>query len=121
MASHLDHITNWNVRAGQARFTVRNLAALCQVSNRQLERFFKQRFEQSPELWLKHVRLWRAQALLADGLSVKETAYAVGFKQVSHFCREFKRLTGITPFTFEMTDCSRRIDGKCRVGIINVA
>jgi hypothetical protein len=38
------------------------------------------------------------KALLLVGTmnSVKEVAYSLGFKQVSHFCREFKTFHGLT-------------------------
>ena len=96
-SSKLERIRDWSELAERARFDIRQLAVLCQVSVRQLERFFKHSFHVAPEPWLKHLRLQEAQALLRRGIGVKEVAYAVGFKQVSHFCREFKRTTGATP------------------------
>lgn len=43
------------------------------------------------------VRRARAEALLAAGTSVKETAFAVGFSEASAFSRAYKRWTGRAP------------------------
>jgi transcriptional regulator GlxA family with amidase domain len=100
MASKLERIDDWIGLASQANFDIHELANHCHVSVRQMERFFKRSFQESPELWLKHLRLQSAQSLLSEGSSVKEVAYSLGFRQVSHFCREFKRFTGTTPSAF---------------------
>ena len=39
----------------------------------------------------------RAAELLQGQANVSETAYAVGFKSVSHFSESFRRHYGVTP------------------------
>jgi AraC family transcriptional regulator len=100
VGSRLARISDWSLLAKKAQYNARELAALCHVSLRQLERYYKQSFDQSPQTWLNAARLKEAQEFLLQGLTVKETAYSVGFKQPSHFCREFKRHAGTTPNGF---------------------
>jgi AraC-like DNA-binding protein len=47
--------------------------------------------------WLRELRLTRAYQNLLLGKSVKEVAFDQGYKQVSHFSREFKNHFGISP------------------------
>jgi len=102
MSSRLARISDWGGLAKRAQYNAKELAALCHVSLRQLERYYKQSFDQSPQTWLNETRLKAAQEFLLQGLTVKETAYSLGFKQPSHFCREFKRHAGTTPNTFTL-------------------
>jgi AraC-like DNA-binding protein len=48
-------------------------------------------------MYLTHVRVKQAKVLLASGVSIAETALAVGFADQSHLTRCFKRVMGITP------------------------
>jgi AraC-like DNA-binding protein len=100
MGSRMTRIGDWDLLASKAGYDARQLASICQISIRQLERFFRQSFESSPQAWLNRVRLSVAQQLLMQGLTVKETAYRLGFKQPSHFCRQFRHFTGCTPNNF---------------------
>ena|SRR5205823_10514247 len=97
MSSKLDRIHNWSDLARQARFSAKQFAALCGVSLRQLERYYNDSFGQTPQDWLDEARLREAKKLLLRGLSVKEVASELGFKQASHFSRSFKQRTGRPP------------------------
>jgi len=90
--------------ARKANYNATELAKLSCVSLRQLQRYFKEDFGCSPSEWLAEKRVVDARALLMEAESVKEVAYQVGFKQPSHFCREFKRWFGTTPSEF----CGRK-------------
>ncbi len=54
----------------------------------------------SPARLILERRLVRAAELLRGDANVSETAYAVGFKSVSHFSHRFRRHYGTTPSTF---------------------
>ena len=97
MGSRLDRVTDWTGLATRARYNAKDLAAQCKVSLRQLERYCKVAFKRAPEAWLNEMRLREAENLLRRGLSIKEISFLLGFKQVSHFCREFKRHKGRRP------------------------
>src|SRR5262245_54956373 len=108
MKSSLDLIKDWEMLAKKSGYSARKAAALCKVSLRQLERYCQQNFQYEPHTWFKEMRVRRAQALLAEGMTVKETSINLMFKQTSHFCREFKRHTGITPGDFAFDQKRRR-------------
>jgi len=77
-------------------------------------------FGSSPQDWLNEQRLIRAGKLLKQLRSVKSVAFPLGFKQVSHFSREFKFQYGIAPATFllwndnQMPARSNGADGRPR-------
>ena len=101
--SRLDRIAEWTPLALEACYNAKRMAVLCGVSQRQLERFWKSAHGQTPQAWLDELRMRKAQELLAAGFTVKETAFSLGFKQSSHFCRKFKIQTGVTPHQFIVT------------------
>jgi AraC-like DNA-binding protein len=100
MNNRLHLVKNWADWAPQAGYRSQNLARLCQVSVRQLERFFHKKFKRSPHQWLRTARMARAVELLQDGSSVKETATLLGYKAVPHFTRDFKKWSGKSPTSY---------------------
>jgi AraC-like DNA-binding protein len=71
-----------------------------QVSRRQLYRYIRKLFDQTPQQWLNVHKVARACRLLLDHRSIKIVSDILGFKQRSHFSRVFKALTGISPGEF---------------------
>jgi YesN/AraC family two-component response regulator len=64
-------------------------------------RLFHQETGHSFREYLQVVRVRQAIVLLADrGLTVTEIAYAVGFNDLSHFYKVFRRITGLPPSEF---------------------
>jgi len=49
------------------------------------------------ESWRKQFRLMKAIELLVEGDSVKQVAFAVGYRQPSSFVEMFRRTLGTTP------------------------
>ncbi len=76
------------------------------VSVRQLQRYFLDEIGRTPKAWLNEQRMIAARKLLFEGQSVKAVAIQLGFKQASHFCREFKRSYRMTPMQY----VSRRVE-----------
>jgi AraC family transcriptional regulator len=110
--------TRWEGLAESAHYNARELARLCDLSLRQLQRRFRREFGRSPQDWLNEKRLLAARTRLLCGEPVKRVALELGFKQPSHFCREFKRMNHMTPSEFVLTQSGR--DAKCRREITNV-
>src|SRR4051812_27871468 len=90
----------WEQLAQTARYDSNELARLCGISTRQLQRHFRRNFHCSPQYWLNERRLFVARNLLLSGESVKKVAFDLGFKQPSHFCRQFKSRNKMTPSEF---------------------
>jgi AraC-like DNA-binding protein len=109
---------NWEDLAPIAHYDVQELAKLCGISTRQLQRFFRRHFHCTPQHWLNERRLLAARNLLRTGDSVKKVALDLGYKQASHFCRQFKSRNKMTPSQFAL---SQNENVKCRSGITDVA
>jgi AraC-like DNA-binding protein len=90
----------WLKMAEQSAYNARLLSKELKVSERQLRRYTRERFGCSPQSWLHKQRLINAADILKELRSVKAVAYHLGFKQVSHFSREFKSHYGLAPTDF---------------------
>jgi AraC family transcriptional regulator len=97
-------LERWEQLAGTACYDAKDLAKLCHLSVRQLERDFHRSLERSPQDWLNEQRIKAAQQLLLSGRPVKVVAFDLGFKQSSHFCRQFKSQLNLTPSQFAAQD-----------------
>jgi AraC-like DNA-binding protein len=76
------------------------LAALCSdagVSVRTIERAFRKDVGTDFESWRRQARLTKAVELLVSGFSIKEVAFAIGYRQSSGFAEMFRRTFGTTP------------------------
>lgn len=91
---------------GVARSTMRELSQgatlqdLCReaaISVRTLERIYLAEVGIDFEGWRRQARLMKAIELLASGCSVKEAAFAVGYRQSSAFVAMFRKTMGATP------------------------
>lgn len=76
---------------------IRELAEILHLS----ESYFKQKFRQEtglpPAMYIMQRRIALAQSQLAEGRSVTETAYELGFSSSQHFATYFKAYTRQTP------------------------
>lgn len=93
----------WPTLAHSSQFLARNLASLCRISPRHLRRRFREQFGCSTQAWLDEQRMRAAGPLLREKQCVKVVAYELGFKQVSHFSRAFKKFHGLTPTAYMET------------------
>jgi AraC-like DNA-binding protein len=105
LKSHLGSVGDWVSIARTAGYHSREVARSCRISPRQLERFVREEFGQSPQEWLDALRLKQAAALMLGGSHVKEAAYELGFSHPSHFIRKFKALYHCTPMSFFTERC----------------
>jgi AraC-like DNA-binding protein len=84
-----------------ARLTNEELAGLASMSVRAFERRFSVAFGTSPQQYIRRLRVRLASQELANSARpLKEVAAAFGFADQSHFTREFRRETSLTPAEF---------------------
>lgn len=76
---------------------VTNVARRSNASVRTLERIFPAETGLSFGAWRQRARLLHAMTLLADGVSVTEVGFAVGYASTSAFVAAFRRAAGVTP------------------------
>jgi AraC-like DNA-binding protein len=88
---------NWESLAAAAHYRPRELATLCTVSLRTLQRHFSGRYGTTLTAWLRAVRLNQAYERIKAGEAIKMVSYELGFKQPSHFSRVFKQVHGVAP------------------------
>jgi AraC family transcriptional regulator len=87
--------------------TLSELAALCDLSVRQLARSFRAARGVSIGKHVAEVRLDRAKRLLLAGKAIKSVAFAVGFQSVTSFCFAFRNATGLSPGEYRQTRLGR--------------
>src|SRR5437762_2883875 len=96
----LQNLGWWLGMAAQSFYRASLLAEALHISRRQLQRDIQELFGRSPQAWLDIERLLIAPGLLQTHRSVKMVAFALGFRQVSHFSRVFKLFYGFTAADF---------------------
>ena len=91
---------SWEQLAEQAHYRPHALARLSGISMRTLQRYFRDRYECTVSSWLRELRLERGRRKLLEEESVKKVAFDLGYKQPSHFTRDFKERFGVPPRSF---------------------
>lgn len=79
------------------------LATVAGRSVRAVERLFQRHLGVSPQQYLRRLRVRLAcRALVHGGTALTDVALAHGFYDQSHFVREFRRETGLTPGAYRV-------------------
>lgn len=91
---------DWEALAIEAEFKPANMAQLCAVSERHLQRIFRKQVGRTPSRWLRELQCRLAKELISKGYSSKAAAEELKFATESHFCREFKKVFGAPPQSF---------------------
>ncbi len=74
------------------------LASLVNMVEGSLCRFFKERVGCTPFEYLNRIKVdFACKFLMDENLSITEVAFESGFNNLSHFNKQFKRNTGMTP------------------------
>lgn len=100
MFGKLEFIKDWESRARRAGYDLSKLAVICDVSERRLQQFFRQKWGFSPDLWLRRLRLIDIVHRLPDDCLVKEAAPHFGCATSAVFCDMFRDAFGISPGRF---------------------
>lgn len=86
--------------AREANYEMSALARNAGISERTVQRTVRRLFDRVPEDWFKEQKLLASLIHLAETGSVKQAAIDSGFKQASHYTREFKKTFRMTPTDF---------------------
>ena len=100
MSGKLIRSEDWEEVAKQAKFKPSRMATLCAISERHLQRIFKRHLRQTPSQWLRELQCRLAKKLISQGYSSKAAAAEMNFATDAHFCREFKKVFGLSPQSF---------------------
>jgi AraC-like DNA-binding protein len=90
-------IERFRTLAASSGYNARKLARTLNISERHLQRIFSSALAESPQGWLNRQRLVVAREMLSRASSVKEVAYALGFRRASQFSRDFRLEFGELP------------------------
>lgn len=81
-----------------SRLTVESLASLAGMTTVWFRKLFLAKYGIQPSKYIKSRRVEAAKDLLiSTGLSVGEISLRAGFSDSAYFCREFRRVVGMTP------------------------
>jgi AraC-like DNA-binding protein len=81
---------------------IARLADVCHMSESHFRRLFEENIGMTPVEYLNQVRIKKACDLIRKtGSSMEEIATKVGFTTTSTFNRNFKRITGTSPYQWK--------------------
>lgn len=87
------------------QINVSDVAAACSLSRSHFSRAFKNTTGLSPQQWMIHVRIERAQQLLRiSNRSLAEIGLECGFSDQSHFAKTFSKNLGVPPKDWRRTN-----------------
>ncbi|MGS1506213.1 helix-turn-helix domain-containing protein [Klebsiella pneumoniae] len=77
------------------------MATHINLSVRHLNRIFQQEMGVSTGEWLEQARISRARELLIEQLPIKAVAASCGYSSSDVMRRAFKKITGMSPATYQ--------------------
>ncbi|MFT5574249.1 MAG: transcriptional regulator GlxA family with amidase domain [Cryomorphaceae bacterium] len=99
----------------KASISMRTVAELFGMSQRNFTRRFKAATNMTPLQYLQNLRLSEAKELLqSSNLSISEIAYRVGYMDVSYFTKMFREFASITPKQYRTSKRAKLFSSKVR-------
>ncbi len=102
--TYLEEATNI-IRLEKGNISIDSLCKRLYVSERQLQRSFKDMLGTSPKTYTRIIRFRNAYEYIQlsknDKVSMADISYNCGYADQAHFIRDFKEFTGITPSIVE--------------------
>ena len=84
-------VTTYFMKYPEETPSIEQLSRLAGMSETKLKILFKRTYGETPLRYLKQVRMNLAASYLQDGLSVTDTAFAVGYKSVNRFSEAYRQ------------------------------
>ncbi|MHA7582477.1 AraC family transcriptional regulator [Paenibacillus vandeheii] len=85
-------------RESDSHYGIDDIASELGISSSHCNRVFRQVYGLSPRVYLSEMVLHEAKVLLGNPkLSVQNIATMLGYKDIAHFSRQFKRWSGVSP------------------------
>lgn len=108
ISARLQAIVNRNLTQAAQRpeshYGIDDIAAELGISPSHCNRIFHQVFAISPRSYLSNLVLHKSKLLLADPqMSIQDIATTLGYRDIAHFSRQFKRWSGISPSQYRKT------------------
>jgi AraC-like DNA-binding protein len=95
-------VEEWESLARVANFRPAKMAALLNVTPKQLQRRFKLRFGETPEIWARRLRCRFARERIESGSNNKTVVSELKFTDQAHLCHEFHHFYGASPQSFAL-------------------
>ncbi|WP_046213248.1 AraC family transcriptional regulator [Paenibacillus wulumuqiensis] len=113
IAARLQGIVNRNpsqiAERPDSHYGIDDIAAELGISPSHCNRIFHQVFAISPRSYLSNLVLHKSKLLLADPqMSIQDIATTLGYRDIAHFSRQFKRWSGISPSHYRKTHLQMR-------------
>ncbi|WP_186375935.1 AraC family transcriptional regulator [Hyella patelloides] len=93
-----------------SNISLEQLVKITKLNRSYLIRVFRQAVGMPPYTYLNQIRMRKAKQFLNLGMSIADTANAVGMSDQSHLTRHFKRMFGITPGYYRQMSTSFKTD-----------
>ncbi|HUC92214.1 MAG TPA: AraC family transcriptional regulator [Paenibacillus sp.] len=88
----------------ETAFRIENIASSLGISPGYCQEVFRKVYGISPRRYLSELKLHEAKVMIRQPeLTLKEIASRLGYSQLSHFSRQFKRWTGMSPLQFRQS------------------
>ena len=110
--TQLFELCNRLYRSPDDRSSLKMLAAELNVSNRTLERRFRQQTGMSLQSWRGRLRLMKAIELLATEMSITQVALELGYSSPSPFILMFRERMAMTPAQYR-----RQLKARMEIGL----
>jgi transcriptional regulator GlxA family with amidase domain len=95
---YMHRATEYMNENGKAGFRLSRLCHEVGLSSSRFIPLFKSSAGMNPHTYYNNLLVFKARRMLVtEGCTTKETAYYLGFRNVSHFCALFHKLTGLSP------------------------